>query len=193
MAEPKGKEAELIRDTFIEACNRLHGTTYTPSSTKPSEPTDLLFDGSPGSEPLKVQLTRAVGDRESEFRHPAEVTRWVIDRLQSHLRAIKLARVRRLDQRRPSPADHGREAPSVRAAVGNDLSLPRAAGTSPFNGPAPARRPLRPSGLPGDRGFRLGSGRVPGGRRSADLDHLELDGWSVHRRRRETGSDLAER
>jgi len=88
MAEPKGKEAELIRDTFIEAYNRLHGTTYTPSSTKPSEPTDLLFDGSPGSEPLKVQLTRAVGDRESEFRHPAEVTRWVIDRLQSHLRAI---------------------------------------------------------------------------------------------------------
>ena len=49
MGEPKGGEAELLGDTFIEAYNGLHGTKYGTSGTKPTEPTDLLFDDPSGS------------------------------------------------------------------------------------------------------------------------------------------------
>jgi hypothetical protein len=89
MAEPKGRELELIRDTFVNAYNRLHETNYVPSGAKPPDPTtDLIFTDPSTTESLKVQQTRAVGDPESEFRHPAEVERSIVEPLRARLRAI---------------------------------------------------------------------------------------------------------
>src|SRR2546426_1922833 len=89
MAEPTGRELEIIQDTFLAAYNGVHATRYAPSPRPPTEPTDLLFDDPAVAEPLRVQLVRAVGDPESEFAHPAAVEKFIIEPLLQCLRRMR--------------------------------------------------------------------------------------------------------
>jgi hypothetical protein len=92
MAELDPKAAELLIRVFLGAYNQLHGTHYDRfDSGGAGADADFLCHSSIEKLPLKVQHTRAWGDPEKEWAHPAEVANLVRRQILKRLRAKNVA------------------------------------------------------------------------------------------------------
>src|SRR5262245_53133601 len=106
MAEPSGRESELISETFANAYNALHGTRFLLSPTAPTDSmTDLLFVES-SKDSLKVQLTRGgrPEERVSASRRRRKVHRRTLAASAQRARGAGICRLHAPPQGRGGPA-----------------------------------------------------------------------------------------
>jgi hypothetical protein len=89
MGELSPEERDYLMAAFLPSYNAEHGTNYSFQADGPAgaDHDYVCADPSRQKEPLKIQHTRAWADPETEWRHPADVQKFIVRAVQANLDA----------------------------------------------------------------------------------------------------------